>query len=218
VKLRTVHVVLVVSLAGAAPVLGADMPKEGLRSEEVQATQVASRAFFAAQRAERRDAEQAGLVALAEEVAALRDAVREARRVEAAPHQEPAALRPTQANGAPGAAASKAASARDRADAALRRHRRVMRSRRSDLASRVANIETPRQRDIARAVLGSLDALDTELGAVLGAGPGERPERLRDLEARLRDTDESVKPSTAPDVEPNMTTIIRHRNPLRRRP
>jgi hypothetical protein len=222
-SLSSLGVVVLVLVLIASPGLAGTTDNEGLRSAEVEASQVASRSFFAAQRAERRDAEEAGLVALAEEVKALRASVRDLRRLEDEADLSGSGFELLAADGTPVPIAAATATAvtarRDRADSEFRERRKQVRAKRRALRSNLAQIKTHKQRLIAQAALRSLDRLDPEFGVALTGTRGERRERLQALDEKLGGLEQRVQASSAPDGgQPNMTTIVRHRNPIRRKP
>jgi uncharacterized coiled-coil protein SlyX len=210
---------LSISLLVTSPALGANTAEQSLRSSEIEATQSASRTFFAAQRAERRDAENAGLVALVDEVKALRKSVRDLRRVESELDETSATLRPAAAAATPSTAVVTTDPRRERADLDFRERRRLVREKRNALRSNLASMRTHKQSEVAAAVLRSLDAMDEELSDVLKGSRQQRRQKLRQLEDRLAARDDRLQASpeeaTAP---PNLTTIVRHRNPIRRKP
>ena len=185
-----------------------------LHAKELDASHAVSRAVFAAQRAQVREAEAVGLRELAAEIEDLK-----------------AALAPRRASGAPlrprgGSLASPIAEMSDEERAqVIRHHRSVLRQRANDLQEKSKRLRSVHQQQVASSALRGLAKLDRDLSDLLQQEGKQRVEGARAVHRRLvrrREerlaADDPLPPSGLRDVQPTMTTIVRHRHPVRRLP
>ena len=185
-----------------------------LHAKELDASHAVSRAVFAAQRAQVREAEAVGLRELAAEIEDLK-----------------AALAPRRASGAPlrprgGSLASPIAEMSDEERAqVIRHHRSVLRQRANDLQEKSKRLRSVHQQQVASSALHGLAKLDRDLSDLLQQEGKQRVEGARAVHRRLvrrREerlaADDPLPPSGLRDVQPTMTTIVRHRHPVRRLP
>jgi len=168
-------------LALALPLPGAAQQRVGqataeLAPDELRSAFQASRAVFAAQAAERKEAETAGLADLEQDLRALHDAIASAAENGRAMRAAPATPERARAEASP-EASQKIAEARQKLDA--------VDARRSAIDAKIAGLRSPRQRAVARGALAQLGALGQETRAALAATDDEREKRLTDLAARL---------------------------------
>lgn len=163
-------------LAYAMPSDAQQRPTGELAPNEIRAALQASRAVFAAQAAERREAELAGLTELEGEFRSLRRAISDAagtRKIERAEGTTPATAPP------------------DSSDESTERIAKTQReldsiqARTRGIEAKIEWLDSPRQRAVARAATAKLNVLRNEAEAALRAPDQAREQRLRDLADRL---------------------------------
>ena len=200
-----------------------------LHAKELDASHAVSRAVFAVQRAQVREAEAVGLRELAAEIEDLKAALAP-RRASGAP------LRPRDGSLARPIAASVGAAGTGRAVPSaemsdeeralvIRHHRSVLRQRANDLQEKSKRLRSVHQQQVASSALRGLAKLDRDLSDLLQQEGKQRVEGARAVHRRLvrrREerlaADDPLPPSGLRDVQPTMTTIVRHRHPVRRLP
>lgn len=174
-------------------------PGEVVDSSLIYTARAASRAVFAAQRAERRDAKLNGLVDLAAEIRELKKSIRQLGRVR------------LDAGSAAGSSASASSGnqAAEQARANLTGALARVRAKRRQLEARLGQLRAPRQRALATALLPRLQAIEQEVDAVL-AGPTVDLNAVRRLAERM-DAHAERRRTVQREIQPTFSTIVRHR-------
>lgn len=179
----TLRCTIVLVLLIAPGVLAADAPESNERQiqpREARGSRHASRVVLGVQAEERREAREAGLDGIAQELADLKRAATNLEFVEAASRLQsfPA--------GSPRSASAKrfADLRRDRQQQFRGRVQRIA-QRRALLQDKLGEIRSPRQRRMARRLIRKLDELEREADTALSAVPEKRLAAVSDLVRRL---------------------------------
>ena len=172
---------------------------EAIDSSLIHTARVASHAVFAAQRAERRDAEVNGLADLAAEIRDLKKSIRQFGRANVGAGSPAGA----------GARASGNDQAAEQARANLTGALARVQAKRHLLEARLGQLRAPRQRALATALLPRLQAIEQEVDAVL-AHPTADLNAVRGLAERM-DARANRTRAVRPEIQPTFQTIIRHR-------
>lgn len=163
-------------LAFAMPSAAQQRATGELAPSEIRAALQASAAVFAAQAAERREAELAGLTELEGEFRSLRRAISDAagtRKIVRAEGATPASPHPDP----PDETTERIAKSQRELDGIQARTRGI--------EAKIEWLDSPRQRAVARAATAKLNALRGEAEAALAAPEQTREQLLRDLADRL---------------------------------
>lgn len=191
---------------------------DGLQRDEIVATQSASRSVFAAQKAERTEAEQSGLPSLAQGLKQLQRALRELRAVDAvAPRLQ------TSEGGSPPGVAELQAQQEQRREARATAFQHAcddVLAKADTVRSKLPGLRAPRQRELAQAVLNRLDALGPMLRQASAEASLPGAKSLDALADRVGAVNEAsvAGSSKPPHHEPTFVTRAHHRREIPRVP
>lgn len=189
----------------------------GLQQDEILGARSASRSVFAAQAAERREAKQAGLTALGQELTNLQSSLRTVRALDVVGSGGTVAGSKTSGGAAASPQAAPKSAPNARALSFQRAYDGVV-TKKEALRAKISTLHSPRQRAMAAALLNDLDRLDPALKrAAADAGTPGAPS----LDAAAQDIG-SAEPAlvggSGKPPAPTFTTRIHHRRPVPRVP
>jgi hypothetical protein len=221
---------LLVCLFLVAPAAGLAADANGrndarLEQDEIVAARSASRAFFAAQRAERRESEALGAAGLKPHLDDLRARVRQLRLAQSRLDAEPALV--SAAAGAHTAASLPADAGARRAERAQERRARIaeirlesdgLRQRAREARDNASRLRSPRQRALAVGAAARLERLNDSVASALDSAATGDPSALEQLAVLLSDAPSALNKSAAEIPDPTFVTRIRHRREIPRVP